>query len=53
MRIQKKFFILSFFLFTQSMYTTPLKEQLDQIGYVEMCDNNHGIATYDSLYACF
>ena len=53
MFIKKKLFALILFLFVQSMCTIPLKEQFSQVGYLEMCDKNHGIATYDSLYACF
>jgi len=30
-----------------------LREQFSQVGYLEMCDENYGITTYDSLYACF
>ena len=51
--IQKIFCIYILFVFVQSMYPISLKEQFSQVGYVEMCDRNHGIATYDSLYACF
>ncbi len=53
MLIQKIFFTVTIFLFTQSICTTLLKEQFNQVGYVEICDNNHGAATYESLYACF
>jgi hypothetical protein len=53
MLIQKTLCTLILFLCTQSICTIPLQEQFHQVGYVEMCDNNHGIATYDSLYACF
>lgn len=53
MLIQKKLFTLILFFFTQSMCTTHLKEQFSQVGYQEICDKDHGIATYDSLYACF
>jgi hypothetical protein len=53
MLIQKTLFTWILFLFTQSICTISLKEQFDQVGYLEMCDNNHGIATYDSLYECF
>lgn len=41
------------FLFTQSICTTSLKEQFSHVGYLEICDKNHGAAIYDSLYACF
>ena len=35
------------------MCTISLKEQFSQVGYLEICDKNYGIATYDSLYASF
>src|SRR5437667_1681452 len=53
MCIQKTLCTLILFLFTQSICTTSLKEQFSQVGYVEICDKNHGVATYNSLYACF
>ena len=53
MFIRKFLFILILFLYTQSVCTISLQEQFSQVGYVEMCDNNHGTATYDSLYAYF
>ncbi len=53
MLIQKTFFTLIVFLFTQSICTISLKEQFSQVGYLEICDENYGIATYDSLYAYF
>src|SRR6266446_2478354 len=53
MLIRKTLFILILFLFTQFIYTTSLQEQFSQVGYLEMCDENCGSATYDSLYACF
>jgi hypothetical protein len=31
----------------------PLAEQFKQIGYLEICDKEHGTATFDSLYANF
>jgi hypothetical protein len=37
----------------QSICTTSLKEQLSQVGYIEIHDKNHGAATYDFLYVCF
>lgn len=50
----KKLFLYFFlFLSIQSVCTISLKEQLSQVGYVEICDENHGAAAYDSLYACF
>src|SRR5260221_2635110 len=53
MFIQKTLCTFILFLCIQSIHTTSLKEQLNQFGYIEMCDENHGIVTYDSLYACF
>lgn len=53
MFIQKILFTLILFIPTQSICTILLKDQLNQVGYVEMCDKNHGFETYDSLYACF
>ena len=40
-------------LLSRSICATSLKEQLRQTGYVELCDTNHTIATYDVLYASF
>lgn len=43
-----------FFLFAfQSLAAQSLAEQFAQAGFVEMCDKNHGAATYDSLYRQF
>lgn len=53
MLIQKMLYTCMLFLFVQSICAISLKEQFSQVGYVEICDKNHGIATYDSLYACF
>jgi len=53
MRIQKILFTWILFLFTQSICSISLKEQFSEFGYVEMCNTNHGSATYDSLYTCF
>lgn len=50
---QKNLFTLILFLFTQFTYTNSLKEQFNQVGYLEICDNNYGTATYDALYECF
>lgn len=44
------FFLLFAF---QSLSATQLAEQLKQTGYVEICDQNHGAATFDPLYAHF
>ena len=53
MFIQKTLCTCILFLFTQSICTISLKEQFSQVGYLEICDKNCGIATYDSLYASF
>ena len=53
MFIRKTLCVLLLFLCIQSVCTTSLQEQFNQVGYVEICDKNHSIATYDSLYACF
>jgi len=43
-----------FLLFAfQSLYATPLAEQFKRAGYVEICDQKHGTATFDVLYAYF
>lgn len=44
---------LILFLFLESLCTTSLKEQFAHIGYIEICDENHGTETYDALYECF
>jgi len=53
MFIQKILCTFILFLFTQPICTISLKEQFSEVGYLEVCDKNHGIATYDSLYASF
>ena len=53
MFIRKSLFILILFLYTQSVCTISLQEQFNQVGYAEFCDENHGAATYDSLYEYF
>ena len=54
MIIQKTFFLLIFLLFAfQSLCVMPLAEEFKRVGYLEMCDNNHGAATFDSLYTYF
>jgi hypothetical protein len=37
----------------QTLNATPFAEQFKRVGYVEICDTKHGIATFDSLYASF
>lgn len=54
MIVRKTLFLGFFLLFAfQSLYATPLAEQLKQEGYLEICDQKHGTATFDSLYAHF
>jgi hypothetical protein len=53
MFIQKVLCISILFLYTQFICPISLKEQLSEVGYLEMCDEKHGIETYDSLYASF
>jgi hypothetical protein len=54
MLIQTSLFLWIFFLFEiQSLCIVPLAERFKQTGYLEICDKNHGSATYDSLYAYF
>ena len=53
MFIQKALCAWILFLSTQSMCTVSLREQFNQVGYLEICDENYGTAAYDSLYACF
>ena len=50
----KRLFLSRFVLiYIQSICAISLKEQFNQVGYVEICDENHGTATFDSLYAYF
>lgn len=53
--ITRNIFLLSFFfaLTFQSTCALPLKEQLKHVGYVELCNTQHGSATFDALYASF
>lgn len=52
--IRKTLFLWVFLLFKlQSLCAIPLAEQFKQTGYVEICDNKHGTATFNSLYASF
>jgi hypothetical protein len=37
----------------QSVCVVSLREQFKQIGYVELCDREHGASTFDSLYTYF
>ncbi|MGE0670473.1 MAG: hypothetical protein AB7H48_08255 [Parachlamydiales bacterium] len=54
MIIREIFFLGIFLLFTfQSLCATPLAEHFKQTGYLEICDKQHGTATFDSLYAYF
>lgn|GEM_PF-836475 len=52
--VRKIFFLWIFLLFAfQFLYAIPLAEQFKQAGYLEICDEKHGTATFDSLYAYF
>jgi len=54
MMMRMAFFPLIFFLFGfQSLSVTPLAEQFERTGYVEICGEKHAAATFDSLYASF
>ena len=54
MKVRKTLFLCVSLLFAfQSLCATPLAEQFRQAGYVEICDKQHGTATFDSLYAYF
>lgn len=50
MIIRKTIFLLCSF---QPLAALPLAEQFKQVGYVEMCDKNHGTETFDALYIYF
>jgi len=52
--IGKTIFLLIFLVCAlQSLCALPLAEQFKQVGYMEMCDSEHGTAIFDALYACF
>ncbi len=52
--IRKTFVLGIFLLFTfQSLFAMRLAEQFKEVGYLEICDKNHGTDTYDSLYLDF
>ncbi len=54
MFIRKTLLLWIFLLFTfQSLWPMPLAEKFKQTGYLEICDKEHGRATFDSLYAYF
>jgi hypothetical protein len=54
MIVRKALFLWIFLLFAlQSLCALPLAEQFKRAGYLEICDKNHGTATFDSLYAYF
>ena len=54
MIVRKILFLRIFLLFTgQSLWAIPFAEQFKRIGYVEICDKEHGSVTFDSLYAYF
>jgi hypothetical protein len=49
-----RFFLWIFLSFSyHSFSAVPLVQQFQQTGYLEICDQNHGTATFDSLYASF
>lgn len=50
--IIKKIFLLLIFAL-QSLCGTSLREQFEQEGFVEICDQNQQAATFDSLYTYF
>ena len=45
--------IVSLFFAIHSLCAAPLAEQFKQVGYLEICDKNHGAATFDCLYAIY
>jgi len=52
--VRKIFLLWIFLLFAfKSPCTTPIAEQFQQAGYVEICNKEYGAATFDSLYAYF
>ncbi len=54
MIIRKAFFLLFFPLFAfQFLWSTSFSEQFKRTGYIEICNNEHSAATFDSLYAYF
>ncbi len=53
MIIRKYFFIVTFLFAFHSYCTTPLAEQFKQTGYIELCDEHNGSATFDALYTLF
>lgn len=54
MIIRKIFFLSSFLLLAfQSLCAIPFAEQFKRAGYVEICNEKHGTATFDSLYVHF
>lgn len=54
MNIKKTVFLLMLLVCeVRPFCTTPLLEQLKHVGYIEICNENHGAATFDALYAYF
>src|SRR5579862_164735 len=43
------FFVVPFQLFCEA----PLAEHFKQVGYLEICDREHGAAAFETLYAYF
>lgn len=54
MKVRNAFYHWIFLLFAvRSSCETPLAEQFKRNGYVEICNENHTAAAFDSLYATF
>jgi len=53
--IVRRALLLSILLFgaVQSSSALSLAEEFKRVGYVEICDQNHGVATFEALYAAF
>ena len=54
MIISKTLLLFIFLLFSfESFCQIPLTQQFKQVGYYEICDENHGMETFDELYIHF
>ena len=53
--ITQKNLVISFLLLFpfQSVYAISFADQLKDVGYVEFCNNHHGVVAFDSLYQKF
>lgn len=52
--ISRKTFLIWLLIFAfQPLSAMLLREQFEEVGFLEICDKNHGRITYDSLYADF